>query len=336
MKNIFFTFSILLLFNSVSYARDCKSGDIKGDAFIYSDGKKVKVIYGTDIPNPANKIIMIFNKGGWVVDQKLGECRDHIPKQLGQISGTKIKGKELVLMLNGRLHKAGGDNGHGCGWKFKGAFHQPWYDCIIEKWGISKRVGINKEIIDELVSKGTPRNQIFMSGLSCGGIDTLRHKGLQPNDFNATISFMPNCWDRNPNTPLREMQIDELKSFKRIDALVFHSPVDGEGDWHSNSVWMKKDLGNIPGIQWIDTPGHTDRNITVNGKKCNVKEKMKGGWEEAWPEGKEKLRSEKKFVVLDKKLQKEMKKSAAGHYLISYSCFSYYHPEIIKFIESRI
>ena len=45
---------------------------------------------------------------------------------------------------------------------------------------------------------------------------------------------------------------------------------------------------------------------------------------------------EKKFVVLDKKLQKEMKKSAAGHYLISYSCFSYYHPEIIKFIESRI
>ena len=63
---------------------------------------------------------------------------------------------------------------------------------------------------------------------------------------------------------------------------------------------------------------------------------MKGGWEEVWPEGKEKLRSEKKFEVLDKKLQKEMKKSAAGHYLISYSCFSYYHPEIIKFIESRI
>ena len=62
----------------------------------------------------------------------------------------------------------------------------------------------------------------------------------------------------------------------------------------------------------------------------------KGGWEEAWPEGKEKLRSEKKFVVLDKKLQKEMKKSAAGHYLVSYSCFDYYHPEIIKFIESRI
>ena len=56
-------------------------------------------------------------------------------------------------------------------------------------------------------------------------------------------------------------------------------------------------------------------------KRCKIKEKMKGGWEEAWPEGKEKLTSEKKFVVLDKKLQKEMKKKAAGHQLVKYSLF---------------
>ena len=56
-------------------------------------------------------------------------------------------------MLNRRLHKAGGDDGYDCGWKFKGAFHKPWYDCILENWGISKRVDVNKEIIDELVSK---------------------------------------------------------------------------------------------------------------------------------------------------------------------------------------
>ena len=124
--------------------------------------------------------------------------------------------------------------------------------------------------------------------------------------------------------------------FKKIDALVFHSPVDGEGDWRSNSIWMKKDLGNIPGIQWIDTPGHTGKDIVVNGKKCGIKDKMKGGWEEAWPEGKEKLTSEKKFIKIDKKLYKEMKKKGAGHQLVSYSCFDYYHPEIIKFIESKI
>ena len=338
MKKIFFITIFLLSLNTFAEARECKSGHINGDAFIYSDGKKVKVIKGTDIPNPANKIIMIFNKGGWKVEQGQysGECKNHIPKQLGQISGTKIKGKELVLFINGRLHKAGGSDGYACGWKFKGAFHQPWYDCIFENWGIPNRVNVNKEIIDELVAKGTPRNQIFMSGLSCGGIDTLRHKGLHPEDFNATISFMPNCWDRKPDTPLRKMQIDELKSFEKIDALVFTSPVDGEPDWHSNSEWMKKDLKNIPGLQWMDTPGHTGKDITINGKKCNIADKMKGGWEEAWPEGKEKLTSDKKFIKVDKKLYKEMKKKAAGHYLISYSCFNYYHPKIIEYINSKI
>ena len=43
---------------------------------------------------------MIYNTGGWKVEKKWGLCKDFLPKQLGQISGTKIKGKELVLLLN--------------------------------------------------------------------------------------------------------------------------------------------------------------------------------------------------------------------------------------------
>ena len=100
MKKLIITISIFFTLISLAEARECKSGDIKGDAFIYSDGKKVTVIKGTDIPNPENKIIMIYNTGGWKVEKKWGECKDFLPKQLGQISGTKIKGKELVLMLN--------------------------------------------------------------------------------------------------------------------------------------------------------------------------------------------------------------------------------------------
>ena len=41
---------------------------------------------------------------------------------------------------------------------------------------------------------------------------------------------------------------------------------------------------------------------------------MIGGWEEAWPEGKEKLTSEKKFIALDKKLKKESMKYGVGYY----------------------
>ena len=337
MKKLFLTIFILLNLSTIANARDCKSDHINGNVFIYSDGKKVKVIKG-DIPDPTNKIIMIHNKGGWKVknNQWAGECRDFLPKQLGQLSGTIIKGKELVLMLNGNLHKAGGTDGYDCARKFKGAYHQPWYDCVLKNWALPKRVNVNKELIDQLVSKGTPRNQIFMSGHSCGGMDTLRHKGLHPEDFNATIAFMPNCWDRKPDTPFRKMQIDELKSFKRIDALVFHSPVDGERGWHNGGDWMKKDIGNIPGINWIDTPGHTGKDIVVNGKKCRIREKMQNGWGETWPEDREKITSVKQFVKVDEKLYKEMKKKAAGHHLIFYSCFKYYHPEIIKFIESKI
>ena len=62
MKKIFFITIFLLSLNTFAEARECKSGHINGDAFIYSDGKKVKVIKGTDIPNPANKIIIIQKK----------------------------------------------------------------------------------------------------------------------------------------------------------------------------------------------------------------------------------------------------------------------------------
>ena len=74
MKKILLILSFLIIAN-IAEARDCTSGDIKGDAFIYSDGKKVKVIQGTDIPNPANKIIMIFNKGGWKIKWPEGKTK---------------------------------------------------------------------------------------------------------------------------------------------------------------------------------------------------------------------------------------------------------------------
>ena len=44
MKKIFYITIFLLSLNTFAEARECKSGHINGDAFIYSDGKKVKVI----------------------------------------------------------------------------------------------------------------------------------------------------------------------------------------------------------------------------------------------------------------------------------------------------
>ena len=44
MRKILFISTIIVLLSTVSNARECKTGDIKGDAFIYSDGKKVKIV----------------------------------------------------------------------------------------------------------------------------------------------------------------------------------------------------------------------------------------------------------------------------------------------------
>ena len=40
---------------------------VNKSAFVYFDGekKRAKVIKGMDIEDPANKIILIFNEGGW-------------------------------------------------------------------------------------------------------------------------------------------------------------------------------------------------------------------------------------------------------------------------------
>ena len=55
MRKLILTISILFTVISLAEARECKSGDIKGDAFVYSDGNKVTVIKGTDIQNPERK-----------------------------------------------------------------------------------------------------------------------------------------------------------------------------------------------------------------------------------------------------------------------------------------
>ena len=219
------------------------------------------------------------------------------------MSGTKIKGKEVVLWMSNELWKAGKTGNGGTEMKcvIKHKFNgkmlgntPPWYKCILgpatymkikgleSNFAQFNRAKVNKEIADTFVKNGTPRNQIFISGQSCGGMGSLRMEALYPDVFNAAISYMSNCWDRPANSPLRKFQLDEIRSIKHIDALVFQIPVDGETDYHSSSKHLKW-MVDIPGVTLIETPGHSDetgKKIIINGKDCRVKEKMKGGWEE--------------------------------------------------------
>ena len=169
-------------------------------------------------------------------------------------------------------------------------------------------------------------------------VELLRLKGKYPDAFNSAIAYMPNCWDRKPNTPVRKMLVDEMKTFKKLDSIIFSSPVDGGEDWKGSYQDLKW-IGDIPGATMIELPGHNTNNgreISVNGELCRDLQRIHGGWEEVWPEGKEKLTKSSQFIAVDKKEKKEMKKKAKGHDILYRSCFNSYYPQILDFIAKKM
>jgi len=356
MKKILLLF-IFILVPSLAFAdSNCRQYS-KVSAFALFDGKKIKIKSGMKIDDPQNKIIVIYNHGGWGQSKKdtgFQYCNGTVATVLGKMSGTKIKGKEVVLWMNMELWKAGKTAETKCAMgdhKFNGkmlGLTPPWYECIlgpgtyIKPKGLESnfaqinRAKVNKEIAETFIENGTPKNQIFISGQSCGGMGSLKMEALYPDVFNSAIAYMPNCWDRSEHSQLRKFQLDEIRSAKHIDALVFQSPVDGEQDYHSSAEHLRW-MGDIPGVTLIETPGHSDesgKKIIINGKDCRVKKKMNGGWDETHDINFG--HKNKAFTAKDPELKKAMKKKVAGHYLISHSCFEYYIPTITDYIASRL
>ena len=195
IKKIILLCSFLIIIPEISFA-ECKGKWInKSSGFVYFDGEKGKVIKGFDIENPQNKIILIFNFGGWGAKKEWqGIClgKETIEGVLGQLSGRKIKGKEIVLWANQELWKAGNSDAitTKCAMKhkYKGKMlghTPPWYECLwgpptylkkvktskkdilqvppyVSNFAYKNRAQLNKAIAEIFIQKGTPRNQIFI------------------------------------------------------------------------------------------------------------------------------------------------------------------------------
>ena len=76
-----------LLWTSTSFA-DPKNFD----AFVWSNGKKLEIQKGRDIENPENKIIIIFNHGGWGWEKGWGPGWD---PDLAKLMAPNLSGKIL-------------------------------------------------------------------------------------------------------------------------------------------------------------------------------------------------------------------------------------------------
>ena len=67
---------------------------------------------------------------------------------------------------------------------------------LLGKTKIDKRVEANLQLVKQLNSLGVPKNQIFVTGHSCGGLTTLLFFSRYPDEAAGGIAYMQACFGK--------------------------------------------------------------------------------------------------------------------------------------------
>jgi len=309
MKKIF-SFLIIITLITPVYA-----GKVLKDGFL---NNKMDYAKEQNILDPKNKIILIFNHGQQDLDAPSKNCtwQSRI-RNFSSLVGEKINGKEIMVYLLCTDHLAGDD--------YKNLWNKkkfkPPYKGITK---LDKRVNANLKLIDNFLEKGVPKNQIILTGHSCGGWLTLMLMAKYPDKVGGGISLMQACYgkiskkmnvkkvgidkalekfrkkDGDGPADLRIKQINEIKQSNNLPVLVFTHPKDPFDGLISD--WVEE----IPGVQRIII----SEDKKINEKMCYVFRINNG--------------IKKKEPVM------------RYHDMDTADCFQYYNPKILKYIESRI
>ena len=159
MKKLFLIFLFLTFTNKV-YA----NGKILKSGFIT---KSASVKEGTNIEDPKNKIVIIYNHGQNKNDGALkNECIwvSQIRNQASLVD-VEINNKKIMVYNFCSNDFAGDMSLKKSWWKSKTPY--------VGKHKLDKRVEKNLELVEKFVNIGVPRKQIIISGHSCGGLLTL-------------------------------------------------------------------------------------------------------------------------------------------------------------------
>jgi predicted esterase len=309
MKKIFSFLTIITLITPVYADKLLKDG------FLNS---KMDYAKEQNILDPKNKIIIIFNHGQDKHDKSSKNCvwKNGI-RNFSSLVGEKINEKEIMVYLFCTNKLAGDD--HKRLWdkkKFK-----PPYKGVTK---LDKRVDANLKLIDSFLEKGVPKNQIILTGHSCGGWLTMMLMAKYPNKVGGGISLMQACYgklskrtkvkkvgvdkalkkfrEKEGDGPadLRQNQINEIKKSKNLPVLVFTHPKDPYDGLLSD--WVEE----IPGVKRIVI----SEDKKINGKKC---------FRIGVNNGKEWKEKVKKYHDMD-----------------TVDCFQYYNQTILDYISSRV
>ena len=317
---------ILLIILTVFLTSNAFSEMISKNGFYDKNAKLIKNQNKNNIKNPENKIILIYNSG-----QDYHDSPKSILKQcaytadingFASLVGSKISDKEIMLYILCTQKLAGDDEKNL--WNKK-KFKEPYKGTT----KLDKAANLNLKLIDNFVKIGTPANQIFLTGHSCGAWMTFMLMAKHPNKVAGGIVTMPACYGnitemgkvkkigvdkaldnfrkKSGDGPanLRKNQIDSFRKSKNLPILVFTHPRDPFDGLLSD--WMD----DIPGVKRIIPPLKGKMtNFKLNKKKCKLHTRKNGKIKKLKP------RDAHDFPFTD--------------------CIKYYNPTILEFIESRI
>ncbi len=304
---------LIILFFAVSntvYA----NGKILKSGFIT---KSASVKEGMNIEDPKNKIIIIYNHGQNSNDKAhKNECIwvNQIRNQASLVD-KEINGKKIMVYNLCSNDFAGDMSLKKHWWKSKTPY--------VGKHKLDKRVEKNLELVEKFMSTGVPREQIFISGHSCGGLLTLMLLSAHTEKVGGGISYMQACFGKLSSSykvkkigpekalekfakkypgpaELRVRQINNIKKSDNVPVLAFTHPKD---KWEGLlSDWLEE----VPGVKRIVI----SEDYKINGKSCVVKG---DNWQENISARKN-----------------------PGHEMNQGLCFQYYNTDILNFIASRL
>ena len=309
MKKLLLILIFLAVSNTV-YA----NGKILKSGFIT---KSASVKEGMNIDDPKNKIIIIYNHGQNSNDKAhKSECIwvNQIRNQASLVD-KEINGKKIMVYNFCTNDFAGDMSLKKHWWKSKTPY--------VGKHKLDKRVEKNLELVEKFISTGVPREQIFISGHSCGGLLTLMLLSAHTEKVGGGISYMQACFGKLSSSykvkkvgpekalekfakkypgpaELRARQINNIKQSDNVSVLAFTHPKD---KWEGLlSDWLEE----VPGVKRIVI----SEDYKIKGKSCVVKG-------DDWQEN-------------------VSARKNPGHEMNQGLCFQYYNPEILNFIASRL
>ena len=303
---------IFILFIIISLATPALADKILSDGFLSGEWKLDKKF---KVDNPKEKIILIYNHGSRENDKPSKNCQwKNNVRNFASLSGKKINKKE-ILVYNFCTDNPGGDD-----WKVFWKGKDVKYNGVPK---LEKRVTANYELVEKFINIGVPKNQIFITGHSCGGWLTMMFLAKYPNKVAGGISTHHACYGQlsrqykvkkvgveealkkfEKKKPVaayfRKTQIDAINKAKNLPVLIFTHPKDPFDGLLSD--WVE----NIPGTERIVI----SEDYKINNKSCKrIGENSGQRWEEP-------LKN--------------------GHWMAFGDCFRYYDSTILKFIESKI